>query len=103
MPVPLGPGVPTVWITFDSAFAPVSIVTCMPTTNPVTLATLTFVSPGDAAAASTVGPAANTIELLFSRTAFAVETFPTSQPARVHGTHGAGVFFGWPESPLTML
>src|SRR6266566_4231554 len=38
-----------------------------------------------------------------SVTAFAVETFPTSQPARAHGTHGAGVFFGEPESPVTML
>ena len=41
--------------------------------------------------------------MLFSSTAFAVETLPTSQPARAHGTHGAGVIFGEPESPLTML
>ncbi len=27
----------------------------------------------------------------FSSTMFAVETSPTSHPARVHGTHGAGV------------
>ena len=94
---------PTVWTTFDSAFAPVSIVTCIPTWNPPTLATLTLVSPALAAAAVTVGPAPKTIELLFSSTAFAVETFPTSQPERVYGTHGAGVFFGEPESPLTML
>src|SRR6188508_2471574 len=86
-----------------SALAPVSIVACLPTWKPLTLATLTFVSPAFAAATVTVGPAAKTIELLFSSTAFAVETFPTSQPARVHGTHGAGVFFGCPESPLTML
>ena len=103
MPVPPAPGVPTVWITFDSASAPVSIVTCMPTVKPVTLATLTLVAPAAAAAAVTVGPAPKTIELLFSSTAFAVETFPTSQPARVHGTQGAGVFFAEPESPLTML
>ena len=90
-------------MTFDSAFAPVSIVTCIPTANPLTLATFTLVSPALAAAAVTVGPAPKTIELLFSSTAFAVETFPTSHPARVYGTHGAGVFFGVPESPLTML
>ena len=29
---------------------------------------------------------------VFSRTVFAVATDPTSQPARVKGTHGAGVF-----------
>ena len=28
---------------------------------------------------------------VFSRTAFAEATWPTSQPARVNGTHGAGV------------
>ena len=74
-----------------------------PDREPVTLATLTFVSPAFAAAAVTVGPAPKTIALLFSSTAFAVETFPTSQPARVYGTQGAGVVFGMPESPLTML
>ncbi len=29
---------------------------------------------------------------VFSRTVFAVATAPTSQPARVKGTHGAGAF-----------
>ena len=29
----------------------------------------------------------------FSSSMFAVPTPPTSQPARVNGTHGAGVFF----------
>ena len=62
-----------------------------------------LVSPIVAAAASVVGPARKVIALLFSSTAFAVETLPTSQPARAHGTHGAGVFFAEPESPLTML
>src|SRR5262245_50318413 len=90
-------------MTLVSALAPVSIVACIPTWNPPTLATLTFVSPALDAAAVTVGPAPKTIALLFSSTAFAVETFPTSQPARVYATHGAGVVFGWPESPLTML
>jgi len=87
----------------NPANSPVSIVTCIPTVKPPTLATFTLVSPGLAAAAVTVGPAPKTIELLFSSTAFAVETFPTSQPARVYGTHGAGVVFGVPESPMTML
>src|SRR6478735_782504 len=32
---------------------------------------------------------------LFSSSMFAVPTPPTSQPARVNGTHGAGVVF-WP-------
>jgi hypothetical protein len=43
------------------------------------------------------------IALLFSSTALAVETLPTSQPALAQGTHGAGVFLAVPESPLTML
>jgi hypothetical protein len=30
---------------------------------------------------------------VFSRIVFAVETWPTSQPARVNGTHGAGAIF----------
>ena len=30
---------------------------------------------------------------LFSSSMFAVPTPPTSQPSRVNGTHGAGVFF----------
>ena len=42
------------------------------------------------------------IALLFSSTAFAVDTLPTSQPARAHGTHGAGVLFA-PVSPVIML
>jgi hypothetical protein len=40
---------------------------------------------------------------VFSRTRFAVATPPKSQPARVYGTHGAGVVLGWPLSALTML
>src|SRR5205807_284272 len=40
---------------------------------------------------------------VFSSSMFAVETPPKSHPARVNGTHGAGVVFGVPESPLTML
>src|SRR5207253_7580721 len=69
------------------------------------LLTLTLVAPIAAAAASAVGggDVRKVIALLFSSTAFAVETLPTSQPARAHGTHGAGVVFGVPESPLTML
>src|SRR5580704_3247605 len=48
------------------------------------------------AAASTVGSFANTVlmsPLTFSSSMFAIETAPTLQPARVHGTHGAGAFF----------
>src|SRR2546421_11164917 len=69
------------------------------------LLTLTLVAPIAAAAARAVGggDVRKVIALLFSSTAFAVETLPTSQPARAHGTHGAGVFFGEPESPVTML
>src|SRR2546423_14588 len=33
--------------------------------------------------------------LVFSSSMFASDTAPTSHPARVKGTHGAGVFF-WP-------
>src|SRR5689334_21721843 len=40
---------------------------------------------------------------VFSRTTLAVETAPKSQPARVYGTHGAGVVFGAPLSPFTMF
>ena len=41
--------------------------------------------------------------LVFSSTVFATPTLPTSQPARVNGTHGAGALRGVPVSPLTML
>jgi hypothetical protein len=40
---------------------------------------------------------------VFSSTVFATETLPTSQPARVYETHGAGVVFGAPESAFTMF
>src|SRR5262245_30030165 len=42
---------------------------------------------------------------VFSRTTLARATAPKSQPARVYGTHGAGVFFGRPlsGSGVTML
>src|SRR5712691_10886171 len=103
IPVPAAPAVPTLAIVADSASEPVSIVIAMPEVKPLTLATLMLVAPAAAGAASVVGPARKTMALLFSSTAFAVETLPTSQPARAHGTHGAGVFFAEPESPLTML
>src|SRR2546423_117204 len=106
MPVPVAPAVPTLpgadEIVAASAFEPVSIVIAMPGVNPLTLATLMLVAPAVVGAASVVGPARKTIALLFSSTAFAVETLPTSQPARAQGTHDAGVFFT-PLSPLTML
>ena len=37
--------------------------------------------------------------MLFSSTAFAVPTLPTSQPARVNGTHGAGALRTAPVPP----
>ncbi len=40
---------------------------------------------------------------VFSSTTLASAVAPQSQPARVYGTHGAGVFFGEPLSPFTML
>src|ERR1044071_10175730 len=40
---------------------------------------------------------------VFSSSMFASDTAPKSQPARVNGTHGAGVFFGEPLSPVTMF
>src|ERR1700730_851942 len=40
---------------------------------------------------------------VFSSSILAVDTPPKLQPARVNGTHGAGVVFGVPESPLTMF
>src|SRR5436305_1686974 len=69
------------------------MTTVWPAARPLTLLTLTFVSPGLAGAASVAGAgdARKTIESLFSSTAFAVETLPTSQPGRAQGTDGAGV------------
>src|SRR5205085_2725094 len=49
------------------------------------------------------GEVRKVIAVLFSSTAFAVETLPTSQPARAQGTHGAGVFFCSAGMPVTML
>src|SRR5207247_8984347 len=50
--------------------------------------------PGFAATSAASGDAGpNTVGMsiaVFSRTVFAVATAPTSQPARVYGTHGAG-------------
>src|SRR5689334_15866841 len=84
--------------------------TVWPAERPATLTTLTFVSPAAEAAARVVAPGERRmIELLFSRTVFATLTLPTSQPARVKGTHGAGALRAAPVppsdggSPLTML
>ena len=74
-----------------------------------------FVAPIAEAAARTVGlgdpggVVRKMIELLFSSTVFATPTLPTSQPARVNGTHGAGALRTAPVPPseagsaLTML
>jgi hypothetical protein len=40
---------------------------------------------------------------VFSSTTFATAAAPKSQPARVYGTHGAGVVLAVPLPPLTML
>src|SRR5215469_15666456 len=102
-PVPFAPPVPCVRIVADSAFAPASIVITLPTVSPDVLRTLMLTAGGDAAAARDVGPPLNNTALLFSSTALAAGTYPTSQPARVYETHGAGAFFGVPESPFTMF
>jgi hypothetical protein len=94
---PVPPAVPTLWTPTNSV--PTSIV--CPALNLATLATLMFVSPACAFAASVV-PGVITA-LLFSSTVFATDTLPTSQPARVYETHGAGAFFGCPESAFTMF
>ena len=57
MPVPPGPWDPTVWMTADSRFAPVSMLTVWPAAKLVVLVTLTLVAPAAAAAASVVLPA----------------------------------------------
>jgi hypothetical protein len=49
-----------------------------------------------------MSPPAELVEL-FSSTTLADATAPKSQPARVYGTHGAGVVFTAPLSPLTMF
>src|SRR6185437_8740746 len=98
-------GGPTAAIVSSSLFTVLrSMTTFWPEASPVTLLTLTVNAPAAAAFFSDVaaGELRKMIELLFSSTAFAVETLPTSQPARAHGTHGAGVFFG-AGSPVTML
>ena len=53
-PVPPAPAVPTLVMVTVCAAPPVSTVSVLPTTMPVTLATLIFVSPGFAAADSVV-------------------------------------------------
>jgi hypothetical protein len=40
---------------------------------------------------------------VFSNTTLATAAAPKSHPARVYGTHGAGVVLGVPLSPLTMF
>src|SRR5262245_12865334 len=57
MPVPAAPCVPTVVIVTVSSLGGASILIVCPTAKPVTLATLMFVAPAAAAAASVVGPA----------------------------------------------
>ena len=102
MPVPAAPAVPTAATAACSAFASTSIQNGRPTAKPETLSTLMLVAPALVPAARVVGPGApvrKTIELLFSRTALAVPTLPTSQPARANGTHGAGAFRGAPVPP----
>ena len=108
--MPPEPAVPTLAIVASSELAVAfSSTTVWPAARPVTLATLTLVSPAAAAAASEVAGERRMIELLFSSTVLATPTLPTSQPARVNGTHGAGAFRAAPVPPsdggsaLTML
>src|SRR5258708_38801507 len=60
--------------------------------------------PGfEATSAAWGDPAPKTVGMsvaMFSSTVFAVATWPTLQPARVNGTHGAGAL--WP-SAVSML
>ena len=66
-------------------------------------------SPVGSVAKTLDEPVLKTIALLFSSTVLAVPTLPTSQPARVNGTHGAGALRTAPVPPsaagsaLTML
>src|SRR5262249_5517973 len=73
-------------------------------------ATVMLVAPAEEAAARVVLPLERVaIAVLFSSTALAVPTLPTSQPARVNGTQGAGALRLTPVPPsdagslLTML
>src|SRR5437868_5431990 len=86
------------------------ITTVWPGARLVTLLTFTFVSPTAGGAASVVAPIdRSTIAVLFSSTVLATPTLPTSQPALVKGTHGAGALRTEPFPPseagsaLTML
>ena len=61
---------------------------------------LMFVAPAADAAASVVLPVEpDEIAVLFSSSVFARPTSPTSQPARVYGTHGAGALRAAPVPP----
>src|SRR5882724_3010140 len=106
-PLPsIGSAAPTLAIVSSLLFAVErSRTTLSPAARPATLLTVTVVAPGAAATFSDVagGELRKVIAVLFSSTAFAVETLPTSQPARAHGTHGAGVFFCNAGVPVTML
>ena len=115
--MPPAPAVPTppAATVASSAFASTSIQNVCPAAKLKTEPTLMFVSPLAAAAARIVGlgepggVVRKMTELLFSRTVFATPTLPTSQPARVYGTQGAGALRTAPVPPseagslLTML
>ena len=57
----------------------------------VSASALSWATSGDVGAEDVVRSS-----LVFSRTMLAVEKSPTEQPARVNGTHGAGVWCGAP-------
>src|SRR5262245_42740300 len=89
---------------------PLSRTTVCPAARFAADATVMLVAPADDAAASVVFPDDRVmIAVLFSSSMFASPTPPTSQPARVYGTHGAGTLRTAPvpprsaPSPLTML
>src|SRR4051812_12422258 len=101
-PVPAAPAPPTFAIVASSLFrVALSRTIVWPVARPLTLVTLMFVAPAAAAAARLVGAGEvrRTIALLFSRTVLATPTLPTSQPARVYGTHGAGALRTAPVPP----
>ena len=108
-----GTNAPTAAIVASSLVAvPDANTMVWPATRPGSVApvvTEICVAPIAASAASVFAGVRRTTAVLFSRTVFATPTLPTSQPARVYGTHGAGALRVAPVPPsdagsaLTML
>src|SRR5262249_45937767 len=98
MPGPLARELRCVRMMAAAAVAPASIVIFLPAVSRDVLSTFMFVAPAITGAAKEVGPPLTNTALAFSSTVFATATLPTSQPALVYETHGAGVVLGVPES-----